>query len=234
MSTEIDIVCQVLKEKRESAALSSEGISNSAIYNVFTQLVANRKLQGDLLDFGAGKGYLSQLLSKLSCFSSIIAIDIIADNQAADPTVEWITWDLNNTIDTIPDQTFDIIVSAEVIEHLENPRAIVREWHRLLRPGGTVIFSTPNNESWRSLLALLFQGHFVAFGDSCYPAHITAILRKDIEHMLVEAGFSIPDFFFTDVGGIPKLPTLQWQKISGNFLKGLRYSDNLIAVSYKK
>jgi len=104
----------------------------------------------------------------------------------------------------------------------------------LLRPGGTVIFSTPNNESWRSLLALLFQGHFVAFGDSCYPAHITAILRKDIEHMLVEAGFSIPDFFFTDVGGIPKLPTLQWQKISGNFLKGLRYSDNLIAVSYKK
>ena len=35
------------------------------------------------------------------------------------------------------------MVSAEVIEHLENPRGVAREWFRLLRPGGSVLLSTP-------------------------------------------------------------------------------------------
>jgi 2-polyprenyl-3-methyl-5-hydroxy-6-metoxy-1,4-benzoquinol methylase len=131
----------------------------------------------------------------------------------------------------MPDRTFDVIVSAEVIEHLENPRAVAREWFRLLRPGGTLIFSTPNNESWRSLFALLLQGHFVAFSDSCYPAHITALLRKDMERILTEVGFSVPTFVFSNVGGIPKFPTLHWQTVSAGLLKGVRYSDNVLAIA---
>lgn len=138
----------------------------------------------------------------------------------------------NNSL-SIADETFDVIVSPEVIEHLENPRAVVREWWRLLRPGGTLIFSTPNNESWRSLFSLIVQGHFVAFVDTCYPAHITPMVRKDIERILNEFGFSKPKFVFTDVGGIPKFPAYKWQSISLGLLKGLRFSDNLIVVCHK-
>jgi len=54
-----------------------------------------------------------------------------------------------------------------------------------------VILSTPNNESIRSLMALLLRGHYVAFLDCCYPAHIiTAVLRKDLVRILTDAGFS--------------------------------------------
>lgn len=222
----------VLKAQRKLSAISSGGISKTEVYNKFEQVLLELDAKGDLLDFGSGTGNLVKQFQKLNRFNSLTAIDIIEKPVEIDNFIQWISWDLNETTN-LPNQAFDIIISSEVIEHLENPRAVVREWFRLLRSGGTLVFSTPNNESLRSLLALLVQGHFVSFGDNCYPAHITALLRKDIERILKEAGFYSPKFIFTDVGGIPKLPKLSWQTISGELLKGLRFSDNIIAIASK-
>jgi hypothetical protein len=80
-------------------------------------------------------------------------------------------------------------------------------------------------------MALLVRGHYVAFLDSCYPAHITALLRKDLARILTEAGFSDVRFHFTNHGGLPKLPSVSWQKVSLGLLKGCRFSDNLIATA---
>jgi 2-polyprenyl-3-methyl-5-hydroxy-6-metoxy-1,4-benzoquinol methylase len=219
-----------LNVQRQLASVASGGISNDAVYTAFKQVLTQLDLKGEILDFGAGTGNLTRCLQVLGCFSSITAIDLMPRPEGIDESIRWLSWDLNEAID-IPAQRFDVIVSAEVIEHLENPRAVAREWFRLLSPGGTLIFSTPNNESWRSLIALLLRGHFVAFSDTCYPAHITALLRKDIDRILSETGFSRPQFVFTDVGGIPKMPWVQWQSISGGLLRGLRYSDNLLAIA---
>jgi 2-polyprenyl-3-methyl-5-hydroxy-6-metoxy-1,4-benzoquinol methylase len=89
----------------------------------------------------------------------------------------------------LPSQTFDLVVSIETIEHLENPRAVMREWRRLLKPGGRLIFTMPNNENIRSILTLLVKGHFQQFTDACYPAHICALLSKDVQRITREAGF---------------------------------------------
>lgn len=221
---------EALKAQRQIASAASCGISSDPVYRRFEQVLTQLDLKGDILDFGAGTGNLTHRVQALGRFSSLTAIDLMPRPDGINQSVRWLSWDLNTATD-IPAQSFDVIVSAEVIEHLENPRAVAREWFRLLRPGGTLVFSTPNNESWRSLIALLLQGHFVSFGDTCYPAHITALLRKDIERLLTEAGFSVPKFIFTDVGSIPKIPQLHWQTISGGILRGLRYSDNLLALA---
>ncbi len=225
-------VNQSLKAQRQFASDVSGGRSSQPIYTAFEQVLVQLDLKGDLLDFGAGTGNLTKRLQTLNRFSSIAGIDIMQCPVDIDNSIRWITWDLNDKIH-LPNQSFDVIVSAEVIEHLENPRAVAREWFQLLRPGGTLIFSTPNNESWRSLIALLLRGHFVAFSDTCYLAHITALLRKDIQRILSEANFSPPKFVFTNVGGIPNFPKLQWQTFSGGLLKGIRYSDNLLAIAHK-
>lgn len=223
---------QAFKVQRKLASVASGGISNEAVYAAFEQVLTQFDLKGEILDFGAGIGNLTQRLQALGRFSCITAIDLMSRPDGIDESIGWISWDLNEALN-IPAQSFDVIVSAEVIEHLENPRAIAREWFRLLRPGGILVFSTPNNESWRSLVTLLLQGHFVYFSDTCYPAHITALLRKDIERILSETGFSKSKFVFTNVGGIPKLPWLHWQTVSGGLLRGLRYSDNLLAIAHK-
>ena len=64
------------------------------------------------------------------------------------------------------DEAFGTVVAVEVIERLE-PRMVMRELSKTLIPGGTIILSTPNNESLQSLAALLVRGHHVAFSDSC-------------------------------------------------------------------
>jgi SAM-dependent methyltransferase len=52
------------------------------------------------------------------------------------------------------DQTFDIVYSANVLEHTQNPSAVVREAIRVLRPGGILHIEVPNHWSY-------FEGHYL-------------------------------------------------------------------------
>ena len=221
-----------LPERRRLAAERSEGISSEAIYRVIEDAIRGRGLRGTILDYGAGRGEFTRSLLKMGLFERICAADLMAVPPDLTNRVEWIEQDLNAPI-ACGDEQFDVVVAVEVIEHLENPRMMMRDLFRLLRPGGTAILSTPNNESWRSLLALLMRGHFVAFLASCYPAHITALVREDLKRIFEEAGFARPGFCFTDEGGLPGKPSVTWQRISGGVLKGVRFSDNVIAIAKK-
>jgi 2-polyprenyl-3-methyl-5-hydroxy-6-metoxy-1,4-benzoquinol methylase len=217
---------------RRDAAEASGGESSSVIYGCFEKILRDLELKGNLLDFGAGKGILTERILRLDRFDSITAADLMVPLLRLPTHVKWMTADLNEPLE-LPECLFDVIVAAEVIEHLENPRALAREWFRLLRPHGTLILSTPNNESWRSILSLLFRGHYALFQPHSYPAHITPVLRRDIERCLTEAGFENPAFIFTDYGALPTFGRLRWQTMSCGLLKGLRYSDNLLAIASK-
>lgn len=220
-----------LEEARLRASKLSGGTSNDAIYEAILHTVDDLDLHGTVLDFGSGTGSLTRRLLQSGRFTSVAAADLMSKPSDLD-TVTWIRADLNEPLPAT-DKSFDTVIAAEVIEHLENPRAMARELFRLLIPGGTAVVSTPNNESWRSLISLLMRGHYVAFCSGSYPAHITALLRKDLERIFVEAGFEAPQFRFTHHGGLPGKPTNSWQQMSGGLLKGLRFSDNITAICRK-
>jgi len=221
-----------LSTSRRNAAEASGGKSDPVIHSLFEKILLDLELKGDLLDFGAGKGVLTETILLLDRFGSITAADLMVAPPDLPKQINWISADLNEPL-KLPECVFDVIVAAEVIEHLENPRALAREWFRLLKPHGNLILSTPNNESWRSLLSLLFRGQYALFQSANYPAHITPLLRCDIERCLTEAGFETPVFIFTDYGAFPRFPGLLWQNLSYGLLKGLRYSDNLLAIASK-
>lgn len=59
-----------------------------------------------------------------------------------------------------PDASFDAIFSIEGIEHLENRFSFLREAHRILRPEGMLLITTPNIVSLRSRVRFLGSGFF--------------------------------------------------------------------------
>jgi len=147
------------------------------------------------------------------------------------PQIKWCHADLNQPIDC-PAGSFNLFTSLGVIEYLENPYAFVRELHRVFRPGGTAILSTPNNESWRALTSLLLRGHFSAFPRQATNINLTALVRSDFEKILSFAGFTDVRFSYTGSGMLPKLK-ISWQKISAGLLRGMRYSDDVVIVCQK-
>jgi 2-polyprenyl-3-methyl-5-hydroxy-6-metoxy-1,4-benzoquinol methylase len=164
---------------------------------------------------------------------SLTGTDILTRPTDLVKQIDWIATDLNQQV-PLADASFDTIVSTEVIEHLENPRAVFREFNRLLKPHGYLVVTTPNQESIRSYVSLCFGGHFAAFRGENYPAHITALLRKDLQRISLEAGFNLPLFSYTDYGRIPKVSNLSWQRISCGFFRGRLFSDNFAIITQKR
>jgi 2-polyprenyl-3-methyl-5-hydroxy-6-metoxy-1,4-benzoquinol methylase len=222
----------VLSQFRLRAAIASGGTSDDLIKTLVIRLLDQYRVAGALLDFGAGRGELLARLHSLGRFRKLTGIDILQRPRSLPTSIDWYTQDLNE--DPVIVASYDCILCSEVIEHLENPRATLRRLNALLAPGGVLVLTMPNQESLRSYLTLFFAGHFAHFQNSCYPAHITALLRLDLERICVEAGFANPDFYYSDHGAIPKLTCTTWQRASCGLLKGRLFSDNVAMVATKK
>lgn len=219
-----------LRERRLQAALVSKGTSGDDIYAAALVAARGMSLAGRVLEFGAGTGTLIGRLIEDGYECALTGADLLPRPEGLPEKVAWIQADLNAPL-PCPDSSFDAIISTEVLEHLENPRAVFREWSRLLRPGGGLLLTTPNQESIRSLASLILRGHHVAFLDESYPAHLTALVRRDLERLCKEVGFEPPTFSYTDNGAVPKWTCLTWQRLSFGLLRGRWFSDNLVAVT---
>ena len=174
---------------RAAAAQASGGTSEAELYPTALAWVEAEGLGGRVLDYGAGTGTLAKLLGEGGRFDAVVGADLMARPAELPAANEWLSQDLNQPL-ALPDASFDAVLSVEVIEHLENPRAVARDWFRLLKPGGRLFFTTPNADSWRSLATLALKGHHQEFTDENYPAHITALVGADLKRILAEAGFA--------------------------------------------
>jgi 2-polyprenyl-3-methyl-5-hydroxy-6-metoxy-1,4-benzoquinol methylase len=223
-----------LHARRLEAAKITKGTSSSTIYQLVLD-AASRLINrdADILEFGAGTGSIVKMLRAAGFSGRIIAADMLPQPDDINGCASWIEADLNGPL-PLEDRTVDAVISTEVVEHLENPRAVFREFGRLLRPGGSLLLTTPNQQSIRSLLSLLLRGHYVDFLDSSYPAHITPLVQLDLTRLCGESGFEPPRFSYTERGSLPGAPGISWQQVSAGLLRGRRFSDTLAMTTRKR
>lgn len=115
---------------------------------------------GKVLDVPAGQGALSLELMNMG-FSEITCLDICEDNFKL-TGVDFRKHDANTPL-PYADNSFDYVVSVEGIEHFESPWRFIKEICRVLKPGGTMLISTPNTLSVNARLKYLISGYFPRF-----------------------------------------------------------------------
>jgi SAM-dependent methyltransferase len=89
----------------------------------------------------AGCGSSSSLRIRGTC-ARVVGYDIDDEVFANTDVDEAIQGDLAKL--NLPDNTFDLVISAWVAEHLESPAQVFREFARVMKPGGRLILITPN------------------------------------------------------------------------------------------
>lgn len=111
-------------------------------------------VEGDMvLDVGCGLGFFPSLIAPK--VSKVVAIDILASSIeiARDfsslPNIEFIAGDLFQL--NFPDNSFDCVLFLETIEHVESPTKFLNEFHRILKPNGCLVVSTPNALSYQNI-----------------------------------------------------------------------------------
>ena len=74
-----------------------------------------------------------------------LTAQMIAATQSRRSNVNRVVID-DMTQSSLPDATFDCVVAVEVLEHVDADLAFVREVHRVLKPGGVFLLTTPNGD----------------------------------------------------------------------------------------
>ena len=173
---------------------------------------SRRPLEGrTALDVGCGAGLLTEPLARLG--AKVTGIDAApelievarAHGEAMGLKVDYHAGDVQNL-----EGQFDLITCLEVIEHVADPAAFVKELARRLAQGGLLILSTPNATGWSKLLTItLAEG----LGRVPKGTHDFAkfIAPERIKQLLADAGLKC-----LDVEGIAWSPT-----------RGLHLSDDL-------
>lgn len=103
---------------------------------------------GSVLDLGCGTGELATTIAAagMRATGCDISPEMLHRAAAADPSgsVDWLQLDPGWRGLPFEPATFDAVVAASVLEYVDDPSAVLRECHRVLRPGGVVLCTVPD------------------------------------------------------------------------------------------
>jgi len=146
-----------------------------------------------VLDVAAGEGALSCKL--LDSGYEVSACELYPEQYRVD-AIECLRVDLNGRW-PYDDDCFDALVIVEVVEHIEDHQRMFMEAARVLKPGGKLLFTTPNILSLKSRIRFLFRGYFYSFGPisqdprSDLRPHITPFTVDRYRWMLKQCGITL-------------------------------------------
>ena len=126
-----------------SDSLSSDNPIHQRLLKAY--YLAQPYMQGDLLEIGCGEGRGIDLLSPLvERYVAVDKIGTMLEKMATQyPQVQFQQMMLP-PLEGLEDESFQRVISFQVIEHIKDDRAYLKEIHRVLKPGGIALITTPN------------------------------------------------------------------------------------------
>ena len=162
----------ISEDPAKSGTSGAAPLAHEAIHDTVVGIL-EQESRGALLDVPAGEGALAERL--IAAGFAVSCCDLYPEIFRLNG-VNITRGDLNGNL-PFDNQSFDYVTCLEGLEHIENPQQAVREFARVLRPGGTVIVSIPNILNIEERLKWLLYG---------YTSHFKPITRVNVERLRAE------------------------------------------------
>jgi methionine biosynthesis protein MetW len=156
-----------------------------------------------VLDVGCGAGVLARMLAD-KCGAEFVGIEP-DPARAARARERSLEVHLGSLTDEIVREigSFDIVLFADVLEHLPNPQSVLLLSRSALKPRGAVIVSVPNVAHWSVRLSLL-RGIFKYRESGIMDAtHLRWFTGDSIRSLLTSSGFRVIQYRATASPGLP-------------------------------
>lgn len=128
-----------------SEQIASDNPIHQRLFKAY--VVAKDYVRGDVLEVGCGEGRgVASLLQQAATFTAVDKIKPVIDElQQKFPEGKFMSMNIP-PFSGLKDNAYDSIVSFQVIEHIEDDFLFLKEIHRVLKPGGVALLTTPNRK----------------------------------------------------------------------------------------
>lgn len=138
---------------------------------------------GRLLEVGCGGGQTLRVLADLGWEAEGVDFDPAAVERARAHGLAVRQGSLREQ--QYPSESFDAVVMSHLIEHVPDPRALLDECRRVLRPDGRLVILTPNARSWGHAV---FREHWFALE---LPRHLAVFDMRNLRTVVEGAGLRV-------------------------------------------
>jgi 2-polyprenyl-3-methyl-5-hydroxy-6-metoxy-1,4-benzoquinol methylase len=170
-----------------------EGSSHTFIVEMLTGMPPKR-----ILDLGCSGGRLAERLRKLG--HTVTGVDSIEVPGVRDRVDKFVLGDLDGGIPAAAGGAYNIVVAADVIEHVARPGLLLRQMGEVVDPDGEIVVSTPNFAHWYPRVR-------VASGSFGYDrrgildeTHLRFFVRRSLLRLVRSSGLELRELRYT---GLP-------------------------------
>ncbi len=149
-----------------------------------------------VLELGTAGGTMTEEFKRRQCTVVGVEIDPLAAKKAELNCERMIVGDLDklDLVATLPEDRFDVVVAADVLEHLVDPQRLLNQLGKLLKPDGYLVVSVPS-VGFNGLLGAIISGEFPYRETGLLDrTHLRFFTRHELETLLVIAGL-LPDIW---------------------------------------
>lgn len=199
--------------------------------DIISLLPANPRQK--ILEIGAGSGDTLVYIKQQNMCAEVMGVELMnipGSNQQHAAIDRFQIADIEKDTIAAPKEYFDVVICADVLEHLTDPWTVVDKIAAHLKLNGLMVVSIPNIREIKTLFKIMFGGNFryEPMGGILDKTHLRFFCKKNIRQLLTTASlqpvYSTPNFLLSAV------PEGRKRKIINLLSFGL--FENFLTVQY--
>lgn len=165
-----------------------EKVSADSSHGMVVSMIGGRSPRR-VLDLGCGDGVVAGRLRAHG--HEVVGVDLEESPDVTDHVERFVKADLDEGLPPEVGDGFDVVLAADVFEHLRDPGKLMREIHGCLNPNGMVIASVPNIAHWYPRLRF-FSGRFDYDSRGILDrGHLRFFTQRSFARLAEESGYRV-------------------------------------------